>query len=76
MSNLDRELSAYERLRSQIKSEYGSVWALVCHQRLVSTFDEFSEAARYAVHHCQGDTFVIKHTDERLESAPFVGITS
>lgn len=75
MSDLDREISAYERMRDDIKRAHGSVWALVCREQLVNTFSDFSQAARYAMANCDGEQVLIRHTDERVESAPFVGIT-
>ena len=75
MSDLDREILAYERMREDIKRAHGAVWALVASETLVQTFSEFSDAARYAVTNCAGREVLIKHTDERRESAPFVGIS-
>ena len=72
--SLDREITAYEALLPSIRQTHGSVWALVVHQKLVRTFEDFSLAARYAIAHHNGEQVLIRHTDERLEMAPFVEI--
>ena len=75
MSDLDRDIQAYGRMRDDIKRKHGSVWAIVKEEQLVDTFQQFSQAARYAVTNLSGQSVLIKHTDERLESAPFVEIS-
>lgn len=71
---LDRELDAYHALLPEIRSAHGSVWALIVHQRLVKTFSDFSQAARYVVSNHPGEQVLIRHTDEKVETAPFVDI--
>lgn len=73
--SLDREIHAYETLLPDIRAQYGSVWALVVHEKLIKTFKEFSLAARYAIAHHSGEQVLIRHTDERVETAPFVEIS-
>ena len=73
-AGLDREIEAYRALLPDIRKHHGSVWALVVGQRLISTFGEFSQAARYVVEHHRGQQVLIRHTDETIESAPFVEI--
>lgn len=75
VESLDREIQAYEGLRASIRSAHGSVWALVVHEKLVKTFGQFSDAARYANAHHPGEQVLIRHTDERIETAPFVQIS-
>ncbi len=75
MDALDEQIAAYEGLLPSIKREYGSVWALVAHRELVSTFREFAAASRYAREHLGGEQVLIRHTDEQpAETAPFVHI--
>jgi hypothetical protein len=71
---LDEQIEAYEALLPQIKREYGHVWALIAHRVLIDTFADFPSAARYAQKHCAGEQVLIRHTDERTETAPFVHI--
>ena len=71
-SNLDREIQAYERLSATIKT-HG--WALVANLKLVSTFPDFTTAARYAREHFGSQEILIRHTGERqVETAPFVHV--
>jgi hypothetical protein len=73
---LDREIEAYQALLPSIRLKHGSVWALVVRGKLVSTFKEFSEAAKYSIANFKDEQVLIRHTDERLETAPFVQINS
>lgn len=72
---LDREINAYQSMLHSIRSQYGSVWALVVQDKLIKTFTDFPDAARYAVANYQGEQVLIRHTDERVETAPFVEIS-
>ncbi len=77
MDALDEQIAAYQDLLPGIKQEYGSVWALVAHSKLISTFRDFSTAAKYARKHLGAEQVLIRHTDERAtETAPFVHIGS
>ena len=69
---LDQQIQAYHRLLPDIKRSHGSVWALIAARKLVSTFDDFSSAAKYAIEHYPTEQVVIRHTDEAVETAPFV----
>lgn len=71
---LDEQIEAYRALLPDIKHKFGSVWALVVNRELISTFHEFALAAEYAVAHHGADQVLIRHTDERLESVPFIQI--
>ncbi len=72
---LDKEIDAYQSLLPSIRSDHGSVWALIVHEKLVKTFSDFSQAARYATAHHRNEQVLIRHTDERIETAPFVEIS-
>ncbi|WP_374575182.1 hypothetical protein [Phenylobacterium sp.] len=73
---LDEQIEAFEALLPQIKQEYGSVWVLVAHGRLIQTFPDFPAAAEYARAELSGDQVLIRHTDEGELTAPFVDIAS
>jgi hypothetical protein len=73
-TSLDQQITAYSDMLPEIRSKYGSVWALIVDKKLVSTFSEFRLAARYVVANHISDQVLIRHTDERLETAPFVQI--
>ena len=75
-TTLLQEIDAYKALLPEIRNRYGSVWALVVNRELVSTFREFSDAARYVIAHHNQEQVLIRHTDEQLETAPFVQINS
>lgn len=71
---LDDQIDAYHALLPQLRERYGSVWALVAGRMLVSTFPDFSSAARYADAHLPAEQVLIRHTDEKPEFVPFVHI--
>ena len=73
-TTLSQQIEAYHELLPTIRSKHGSVWALVINRQLVSTFNEFSDAARYVVSNNIQEQVLIRHTDELVETAPFVQI--
>jgi hypothetical protein len=77
MDALDEQIIAYENMLPQIKRDYGSVWALVAHQELISTFRDFAAASQYAREHLGGEQVLIRHTEaQAIETVPFVHIGS
>lgn len=74
---LDDEIEAYEALHSTIKSQHGSVWALIADRKLVKTFVQFRDAAAYARATFGEKPVLIRHTDSRKqETAPFIHVHS
>ena len=71
---LDVQIAAYQHLLPGLRQTYGSVWALVARERLVKTFTDFASAAEYALKHCAEEQVLIRHTDERVETAPLMMI--
>ncbi len=69
---LDVQIAAYQHLLPGLRQTYGSVWALVAREKLVRTFTDFASAAEYALRHCANEQVLIRHTDERVETAPFM----
>jgi len=71
---LDEQIEAYQALLPEIRSKHQSGWALVAKRGLVKLFSEFSEAAQYAQDNFGNEPVLIRHTDEKPETAPFVRI--
>ena len=71
---LDKQIETFEALLPEIRRARGPVWVLIAHQTLIQTFSEFAEAAKYAIEHHSNEQVLIRHTEERSESAPFVHI--
>lgn len=71
---LDDQIEAYQALLPEIRRKHQSGWALVAKRRLVKLFGEFSEAAQYAQVHFGSEPVLIRHTDEKPETAPFLHI--
>lgn len=47
--DIDKEITAYERLRPDLEARHMGEWALVHDEILVGTFPSFDEAAKVAV---------------------------
>ena len=73
---LDVQITAYQHLLPEIRRTYGSVWALVACEKLVKTFTDFASAAEYAFRNHAEEQVLIRHTDERIETAPFMVLES
>jgi hypothetical protein len=71
---LDDQIEAYRALLPDIRTKNPPGWALVAGRRLVRLFGEFSEAAQYAQDNFGNEPVLIRHTDEKPETAPFVRI--
>jgi len=70
---LQEQVAAYEALLPEIRNRFGSpVWVLVVHKKLVSTFAEFADAARFALKNYPDEQVLIRNTSETVEMAPFV----
>ena len=69
---LDVQIAAYQHLLPGLRQTYGSVWALVAHETLIRTFTDFASAAEYALRHHAEEQVLIRHTDERVETVPFM----
>ncbi len=69
---LDEQIEVYKALLPELVAKHGPVWALVADRKLVGTFGEFSDAARFAETTFGNKTVLIRHTSERPETAPFI----
>ncbi|MCY4095975.1 MAG: hypothetical protein OXG05_12725 [Gammaproteobacteria bacterium] len=49
MPTLSKEISAYERMKTELEVDYLGKWALVHDEILVGKFDTFEDAADHAV---------------------------
>lgn len=73
-TDLEREIAAYEGMAHSIKTEHGRGWALMAHEKFVKLFSDFSDAARYANEHFNGEQVLIRHTDAIQDTAPFLAV--
>lgn len=70
---LDDQIEAYDEQLADLRRVYGKTWVLMVNRRLVSTFREFADAARYADQHHGDVQVLIRHTFEaERETAPFL----
>jgi hypothetical protein len=49
MTDIDREIAAYEIMRSELENQHMGKWVLVSGENLIDVFSSFDEAARDAV---------------------------
>ncbi len=73
-TTLEREIQAYEAMLPDILREHGSVWAVVSSERLVKTFRDFADAARYVHENYRDADVLIRHTRGVQDSAPFLAV--
>lgn len=71
---LDEQIETFNSLLPELRDTYGEVWALIVNRQLVGTFKEFANAARYVIEHQITERLLIRHTYQKLETAPFVHI--
>ncbi len=49
MTELTKEIAAYERLRNDLETDHFGKWALVHDEELIGVYDSFQEAADLAI---------------------------
>ncbi|MGA2340000.1 MAG: hypothetical protein ABSF75_08895 [Terracidiphilus sp.] len=49
MTDIDREIAAYETMRSDLENQHMGEWVIVSGEKLIGVFSSFDEAARDAV---------------------------
>ncbi len=72
MVDLSDEISAYKRLLPTIRAEHHSCWALIVGGVFEGAFADFGDAAASAVTRFEGRPILIRHTDEVIETLPFL----
>ena len=72
MAELSDQIAAYQRQLSKLREDYGSAWILFADGCPVDGFKDFEQAALYAFEHYSGKQVLIRHTDEKRETVPFI----
>ena len=49
MTDIDREIAAYETMRAELENQHMGEWIIVSGEKLIGVFSSFDEAARDAV---------------------------
>ncbi len=49
MAELSMEIAAYARLKDRLETDHVGKWVVIHDETVAGTFDEFSEAAEFAV---------------------------
>ena len=49
MTELDREIAAYETIRADLENQHMGKWILIFNEKLIGVFSSFDEAAKDAV---------------------------
>jgi hypothetical protein len=49
MTDIDREIAAYETMRAELENQHMGEWILVSGEKLIGVFSSFDETAREAV---------------------------
>ena len=60
MAEIDREIEAYEAMRSKLEADHMAKWVLLHNRELVGVFDSFEAAAEEAVKRFGGGPYLIR----------------
>ena len=60
MSELTKEIAAYERMRNELETDHLGEWALVHNEALVGLYASFEDAASDAVRHFGRGPYLIR----------------
>jgi hypothetical protein len=60
MDELDRDIAAFERMRSTLEARHMGQWVVFYHEELIGTFDTFDHAAAEAVQRFKRGPFLIR----------------
>ncbi len=60
MSDIDKELTAYEAIRDDLESRHMGKWVLIHDQKFVDVYDSFEAAAENAVRLFGGGPYLIR----------------
>jgi len=70
VAELEKEISAYEKMRSTLEAERMGKWVLVHDEQLVETYDSFESAAEDAVAKFGRGPFLIRQIGAPLVTLP------
>lgn len=70
--DLTDEVRAFLRDRADLKAEHGSKWVVYLGQEFRGAWEEFEDAAAFAMKHFGGQPFLIQDIDARDECVPMV----
>ncbi|HEV7353081.1 MAG TPA: hypothetical protein VGN74_08150 [Brevundimonas sp.] len=71
---LTEEIKAFDDMLPRLRQEYGGVWAVLVGQDFKGAFQEFRQAAAFAVANFADTPFLIRHTEQHTAQIPFVAI--
>ncbi len=71
---LTEEIKAFDEMLPRLRQEHGAVWAVLVGRDLKGAFQEFRQAAEFAVANFADMPFLIRHTEQHTAQIPFVAI--
>ena len=74
MSGLTLEIAAFKEQLAGIRREHGSSWAVMAGGEVQAAFPDFAQAAVYVEEGLVGREALIRHTDDPVETMPFLMI--
>lgn len=74
MSDLDLadDIAAFHAQRPRLLQKYGPRWVVMVDQTFEGAFDEFEQAATFALEKFSDRPFLIRHTEEHEPHIPLV----
>ena len=70
MDALDKEIAAYDRMRSHLETEHFGKWIVMRDEELVGSYDDFEEAADQAVRRFGRGPYLIRQVGEEPITLP------
>ena len=74
MAALAEQVATFKSQLQQIRTDFGSSWAVLVDNKVAGAFEDFESAALYALKHLADRDYLIRHTDDVLETVPFMVI--
>jgi len=71
---LETEIKAFDAMLPKLRQDQGAVWVVLVGDELQGTFDEFEDAATFAVEHFDDRECLIRHTHEHTAHIPFIAV--
>jgi hypothetical protein len=68
----DKQEAAFQAALPQIKNKYNQAWVLIADGELEGAFPSYETAAKFVIANLRGKEILIRHTEEKTETAPFL----
>lgn len=71
---LEAEIKTFDSMLPSLRQDQGAVWVVVVGNEIVGHFNDFEDAANFAVTSHGDENFLIRHTQEHTAHIPFIAV--